>query len=118
MSGLRCKASSKIKDLSSKMNVKQHVARDRRLLLAVCDSDLKGKKFEDNKIQLDLSSDFYNGEEMDEERVLKLMKCASMVNLVGKKSVELGIKAGIIEKEHVIKVKGVPHAQGVVVREG
>ena len=98
------------------MLVKQHVTRDRRLLLAVCDSELKGKKFDDGKIQLDLSSDFYNGEEMNEERTLKLLKCASMVNLVGKESVELGIKAGIIEKEHIIEVDGILHAQGVVVK--
>ena len=102
----------------SKMMVKQHVTRDKRLLLAVCDSELIGKKFEDDKIQLDLSSDFYKGEEMDEEKVLKLMKCASMVNLVGKKSVSFGIKAGIVEKEQVIEVEGIPHTQGVVVRGG
>ena len=99
------------------MIVKQHVTRDKRLLLAVCDSDLKGKKLEQDNIQLDLASDFYKGEEMDQEQVIKLMKCASMVNLVGEESVELGIKAGIIEKSHIIKVQGIPHAQGMVVME-
>lgn len=99
------------------MIVKKHVTRDRRLLLAVCDSDLKGKKFSNDKMQLDLASDFYDGEEMNEEKVLGLMDAAAMVNLVGEESVNCGIKAGIIEKDHIIVVDGVKHAQGVVVRE-
>lgn len=99
------------------MIVKQHITRDKKLILAVCDSDLKGKKFENDKMQLDLSSDFYNGEEMGDEKTIELLKRAAMINLVGKKSVELGIKTGIIEKENIIEVKGIPHAQGIVVSE-
>jgi hypothetical protein len=99
------------------MIVKKHITRDGRLMLAICDSDLKGKKFVEKGLQLDLSSDFYNGEEMDEERILELFKVAYIVNLVGEKSIALGIKAELIEKEHVIEVCKVPHAQCVVVRE-
>jgi len=99
------------------MLVKQHITNDKRLLLAVCDSDLKGKKIENNKIQLDLSSDFYNGEEMDEEKVLKLMKIAYIINIVGEESINCGIKAGIISKDNIIKIGKVPHAQGLVVIE-
>ena len=49
------------------MIVKKRTTRDGQLLLAICDSNLKGKKFSENGIQLDLSSEFYNGEEMDED---------------------------------------------------
>ena len=99
------------------MIVKKHVSRDGQLLLAICDSSLKGKKFAEKEIQLDLSSKFYDGEEMKEEDIVKLFKVAYIVNLVGEESVKLGIKKGIIDKENVIEVCKVPHAQGVIVRE-
>jgi len=93
------------------MITKIHKTFDGRGVLAVCDSDLLGKKFEEKDLQIDLTSNFYKGEEKKEEEILELFKIASIINLVGKKSVELGIKAGIIDKEKVIKIKGVPHAQ-------
>ena len=99
------------------MIFRQHVTPDRRLLLAVCDSELKGKKIESKGVMLDLSADFYDGEEMQEDEVIKLMKVAALVNLVGENSVSLGIKSEVIEKENVILVSGVPHAQWLVVRE-
>lgn len=100
------------------MIVKEHKTRDGRLMLAVCDSDLKRKRFSEGELQLDLSSGFYDGEERSEEFISELFKIAYVVNLVGKKAVGFGIKEGIIEKDHVMKIKGIPHAQCVIVREG
>lgn len=99
------------------MIVKKHSTRDGRLVLAVCDSELVCQKFEDEKFVLDLDSDFYKGEKMDEDKILELMKHAYIVNLVGEKSINLGLKAGIIDKTNIIKVKGIKHAQGVCVAE-
>mgnify|MGYP001602783022 FL=1 len=53
---------------------------------------------------------------MDEKQVVGIIKDAGNVNLMGKKSIELGLKAGIIEKENIIKIKGVPHAQSTSFR--
>ncbi|MBR9692067.1 DUF424 family protein [Candidatus Woesearchaeota archaeon] len=92
-----------------------HKTHEGRVVLAVCDSDIAGKCFEEGDLQLDLNSNFYKGEEMSEERILELFKVVHIVNLAGKKAVELGKKAGIVEK--VIEIEGVPHAQAVVVRE-
>jgi hypothetical protein len=40
-----------------------------------------------------------------------------MLNLVGKKSVELGIKLGLVDEEVIIDVCGIPHAQCVIAEE-
>jgi len=96
------------------MIVKQHKTADGRIILAVCDSELVGKKFVERELQLDLSSDFYKGREMEEEKILKLFKVVQIVNLVGEKCVKLGIKAGIVDKDRVIKIKGISHAQAVI----
>ncbi|MBW2996131.1 DUF424 family protein [Candidatus Woesearchaeota archaeon] len=99
------------------MIAKLHKSHEGRVILAVCDSDIIGKCYEEGKKQLDLSSNFYKGEEMDEERILNLMKSVHIVNLCGEKAVKLGVKAGIIDKDRVIRIKGVPHAEGVIVQE-
>ena len=95
------------------MIVKIHKTHEGRIILAVCDSDLIGKKFEEGDLQLDLSGGFYKGEEMSEERILSLFKVVNIVNLVGKNAVELGKKAGIVEK--VITIDGIPHAEALIV---
>ena len=92
------------------MIVKKHVS-DGKLILAVCDSELKGKVFEEGDLRLDLSCDFYDGEEMSKEEVKILFKEAFIVNLVGQESVELGLDQGIIKINNVINVQKIPHAQ-------
>lgn len=82
-------------------------------IAAVCDDELLGKVFEDEKRRLDLTGSFYHGIEASEAEARKAVKNADIVNLVGKKSVALGINAGRINTKHVIKIKNVPHAQGM-----
>jgi hypothetical protein len=91
-----------------------HMTPDKRLILAVCDKDILGKTFEDSKRLLDLSSNFFKGNERSKDEVVALMKKAYALNLVGKESVETAIEAGLIDKTHIILVKNVPHAQAVV----
>jgi len=98
------------------MIVKVH-HKNKQTIVAVCDNDLLGKKFEEDGKQLDLTVDFYKGEEMTELETGDLIRNSDYVNLVGKKSVELGIEEGVIEKEHIIVIKGIPHAQAIVVHE-
>lgn len=82
------------------------------VVVAVCDNVLIGRRFEEKGLVLDLSSDFYKGSERSEEEIISLLKNAYIVNLVGEKAVGAGIKARVVDKERVIRVKGVPHAQG------
>ena len=82
------------------------------MILAVCDSDVHGKRFEDGKAVLDLSSEFYNGEEKNAEETAALMEKAYAVNAVGKESVKIVInELGLAKKEAVKTIKGAPHVQ-------
>ena len=67
--------------------------------------------------QLDLSSDFYKGTEMNEEKTAELIKFAYIVNMTGEKAVKLGLKKGIVEEENIVKICNVPHAEAVIVRD-
>lgn len=99
------------------MIIKVHKSQDNKIVAAVCDSELKGKKFEEGKHQLDLTSSFFAGEEKEDLIVGDTIRNADSVNLVGEKSVQIGIQEGVIEKEHVKKIAGIPYAQAVIVRE-
>lgn len=98
------------------MIVKVHKNTEGQFLLAICDNNLIGKKFEEGNLQLDLSSDFYKGEEKSEEEIMSLIKGAYMLNVVGEESIEFALKNDLIEKEHIIKIKNIPHAESVFVK--
>ena len=93
------------------MIVKKHLTSDKRLILAVCDEELIGKKLEEGKRQLDLSVDFYRGEPKDEAETVALIKKAFSISAAGKKSVGCCILAGVVEDEKAPELKGVPYLQ-------
>ncbi len=79
-------------------------------LIAICDKDIIGKKFSEKGFELHVSENFYKGEEKSEAEVLRIMKEGKNINIVGKKAVSLAVKNGIVHKDSVRKIKGVPFA--------
>ncbi len=80
-------------------------------IVTLCDSDLIGKKLEDDKFQLDITPRFYGGKEMKIEMTLTLLEDAETVNIAGKESIKFAIENNIISEDRVIYIQGVPHAQ-------
>ncbi len=89
-----------------------NVIKTYRDVIAVCDKELLGKKFEEGKFQLDIKESFYKGKEIHEENLIGIMKSFSRedatFNIVGKKSVATALKAGIVSEDDVKKIKGIP----------
>lgn len=85
-----------------------------RNVVAVCDKELLGKRFEEGKFQLDIKESFYKGEEVDEEEAIRIMRIMSRedatFNIVGKDSVCTAMKAGVIEDEGIGEIQGIPFA--------
>ena len=79
-------------------------------VIAICDADLLGKKFSENNLVLDINERFYKGELLSNEEIIEILSNARYINLVGKESINLALKSGIIEKENIIKIKNIPHA--------
>ncbi len=80
-------------------------------VVSVCDKDLIGKNFSTKKLCLNIKKDFYKGELMEEKEIKKILKSASNLNIVGERSIKLALKEKIIDKDNIIRIKGVPHAQ-------
>lgn len=83
----------------------------KEIVIAVCDKRFLGKSFKEGKRQLEVSKNFYKGEEASEEKVKQALKEGTILNLVGEKTVSLGISLGLINKEKVTEIEGVKHAQ-------
>ncbi len=85
-----------------------------RRVVAVCDSDLVGKKFEEGKMQLDVRENFYGGEEVDLDKVVEILQREvnnyATFNIVGEEAVRCALECGIISEGNVGKVDGVPFA--------
>jgi len=88
--------------------------KSQRDLVAVCDSDLIGKKFEEGKLQIDIKENFFLGEEFDEEKTMEIMRKMRMNDatfyIVGENSVNAALEAGIINEEGIVKIQGIPVA--------
>ena len=80
-------------------------------IISICDKEIIGKKFSEKNKQLDLSSNFYKGEEKTEEEVRELVKDAYILNIVGECSIEFCLKERWISKNNIIRIKKMPHAQ-------
>jgi len=91
-----------------------NIIKSYRDIVAICDKELLGKKFEKGKFQLDIKENFYKGKEVDAESVMEIMKKMSAedatFSIVGKKSINAALKAGIISKEEIGKIQKVPFA--------
>ena len=81
------------------------------IVVAICDKEILGKEFEFKGVKVKISEKFYGGKLVDENIALKLIQKGTIVNLFGKKIVELALKNHFIKKEHTILIDGHPHAQ-------
>ena len=85
-----------------------------RTVVAICDSNLIGKKFEEDIRQLDCRENFYKDREVDFQEAIKIIQFQAnedaTFNIVGKESTDAAIEAGIITKENVDTIQNIPFA--------
>jgi hypothetical protein len=85
-----------------------------RKIVALSDIGLVGKTFEEGIKQIQIKPHFFKGEEKTKEEIIKILKNMhkedATFNIVGKKSVNAAIEAGIIKENGVIKIQDVPIA--------
>lgn len=98
-----------------------NVIKSYRDIIAVCDSELLGKKFEEpfEKVtkQLDVKESFYKGKEgkkVSKEELLDIIRLFNeedaTFNIVGENSIQVALEAGMISEEEVGKIQNVPFA--------
>ena len=85
-----------------------------RTVVALCDSNLLGKRFEEGIKQLDVRESFYKGEEKPKEEIIQILRFQksenATFNIVGPESIEATKEAGIIDEDSISETDGVPYA--------
>ena len=84
---------------------------DRGLLVSVCDADVLGETFEDDRVSFTVTEEFYDGEEVSAEAVVESLARAHVANIVGTEAVRVAVEAGLIDGGNVLCVDGTHHAQ-------
>ncbi len=83
-----------------------------RNVVAICDSELLGKCFEEGIFQLDIKESFYKGDKKTEQEVIQIIQDMksedATFNIVGKKSVNCAVKCGLISEDTIKKIQGIP----------
>ena len=91
-----------------------NIIKSYREVVAICDSELLGKCFEEDIFQLDVKESFYKGEKKTEQEVLQIMinmkSEDATFNIVGEKSVNCAVKSGLISEDAIKKIQGIPFA--------
>lgn len=77
-------------------------------LVNICDADLIGKTLEEGKLKMHISKDYFGGQIVDEVEALRLMKQVPIINLAGKKSVDIAITNNLGSQGAVRVIQGVP----------
>jgi uncharacterized protein len=93
------------------MLIKKHLTSENKLMIAVCDTELFGKVFEEGELQLNCSSDFYNGEESDENTLKELVNQCVNANIVGEKSIAAVKALGFLKDANIKTIDNIPYAQ-------
>ena len=83
-----------------------------RDVVAICDSELLGKVFEQENMHLEVKESFFKGKEVSEEELREILHDMSMedatFNIVGKESINLALEEGIIHEEGIKTIQGIP----------
>lgn len=85
-----------------------------RWVVAICDEELLDKKLIEENRTLDLTGNFFKGSLMDvsevESEIIRCVNEDATFNIVGKNSIEVALRMGIILEEGIMEIQGVPFA--------
>ena len=89
-----------------------NILKSYREVVAICDSELLGKYFEEGEFQLDVKESFFKGKEKTELETIAIIQDMksedATFNIVGERAVNAAIKAGLISDDSVRKIQGIP----------
>ena len=77
-------------------------------MINICDLDLAGKEIDKGDFTINISKEYFQDEEINEEEATSLLKSSSMLNLVGKNIVTLALELKLAKGNSVKVIDDVP----------
>ncbi|MFH0714221.1 MAG: DUF424 family protein [Candidatus Diapherotrites archaeon] len=78
-------------------------------VLACCDKELAGRILKEGELEFSVSEKFYKDVEVSREQLKEMLQESGNANLVGEKAVQIALELGIIGKNNVKYIQGIPH---------
>ncbi len=94
-----------------KIHVTTDISQDFREVVAICDEELLGKKFQEGDVVLHLNEEFFKGFLATLDEAMHHARNAPIVVLAGEASVDRAVKEGLVHPDAILRVCGVPYAQ-------
>lgn len=83
------------------------------VVVSVCDADLLGETYEEGRVSLTVTEEFYGGDPASAEEIAAALGRAKTANIVGEEAVAAAVEAGFVDPGNVLDVDGTVHAQYV-----
>lgn len=77
-------------------------------MLNICDEDVLGKVLKKDSLQINISKSYYGQQLVEKDEAEKLMRDSSILNLVGKETIEMSINLKIGSRQGVKVIEDVP----------
>ncbi|MDE1814198.1 MAG: DUF424 family protein [Thaumarchaeota archaeon] len=77
-------------------------------MLNICDAELVGRTVRQSDLDITITKSYYGDRIIDEKEAESLLRTSSIINMVGKKTIDLSIKIGIGSAKGVKEIEGVP----------
>ena len=87
--------------------VKQ-VNQQRNRMLNICDAELVGKTVRQSDLEVKITKSYYGDRIVDEKEAESLLRNSSIINMAGKKTIDLSIKIGLGSAKGVKEIEGIP----------
>lgn len=86
----------------------KQVNQQRNKMLNICDAELVGKTVRQSDLEIRITQSYYGDRIVDEKEAESLLRNSSIINMVGKRTIDLSIKMGIGSAKGVKEVEGIP----------
>ena len=77
-------------------------------LLNICDPELVGRTVRQADLEIKISKSYYGDRIVDEKEAESLLRNSSIINMVGRKTIDLSLKMGIGSHKGVKEIEGIP----------
>lgn len=81
------------------------------IVLAAADRSVLNRDLREGIMHLKVDETFYGSVTVSDETYISSMSMCTIANLVGKHTVDLAIREEFINRDNVITIQGIPHAQ-------
>ena len=77
-------------------------------MLNICDAELVCRTLRQSDLEIRITKSYYGDRVVDEREAESLLRNSSIINMAGKKTIDLSIKLGIGSAKGVKEIEGIP----------